>query len=53
MKLIYSPERDQILLELEYPNEQWRRDGHGEYILRVSIATTPVQYIKYYRIGYL
>jgi hypothetical protein len=53
MMLLYSPQLDELILELHYPNEVWRRDRTGQYKVRVSIATLPVRFTRYYFVGNL
>lgn len=53
INLLYSPETDDLIESLEYPNQMWLDDDMGSYRLFIIKVQPVVSYVKYYLVGTL
>ena len=53
INLLYSPEENELIEALEYPNQLWHMDDIGRYRLFILKVHPVPTHIKYYFIGTL
>ena len=53
INLLYSPESNDLLESLEYPNQFWHEDEEGKHRLFIMSVHPEVRHTKYYLIGVL
>ncbi len=53
INLLYSPQDDEIIEALEYPNQLWHEDDSGKYRLFINSIHPEITHTRYYLIGTL
>ncbi len=53
VNILYSPESDDLIESLEYPNQMWHEDDYGKYRLFINSIHPTIVHTKYYLIGTL